>query len=1450
MKRITFLWALLLIGSGALFAKDAKTNGTTIGRVDRSNWEAIACSSVEVGDGGGMTTLYDGRHNGYWHTTHAVEPAPYWVMIDLGEGGAREFTAFQIYKRYWNNGGYQRNVQIYASDEPIELLENESLPADNGWILIGEGFHHDGGTNKMLTVETPGSADYQGRYLLFYFVDSYDNYIVVSEIYGIGEIADDSYAGTPYPDAPHAVPGVIEAEDFDRGGEGVSFHWDGADTRDDARPGYSNYRFDEEDARPVYIVDNSYDDGYHLGRNDVYGEWLNYTIEVAEEDIYDLSFRAGASDVVPNTNNERRFFQLLLDDLPLLADYDIIPTPKPENWDNGFYPVINSNWAMVNNVVERVRLPAGKHVLKVYSMFDFDKFTISKSYLGLPYYEENTLPAIFGEDPFILQAEDFDNGAEDMAYHVATPTTNTYRPNTTANIAEGPEDYHLVTGNGDWYIYTVNVPAGKSYKYVFTFYGQRAAASNYLVMEVNGEIDEELTAHIDFPISYDEPSEIYMPVELKEGKNVLKIKTNGGNLDKIEISKGLFDYQGGPFLGTPFIVSADQTLIISARDFDKGGAEISFHDTGAPNALSQTYRGEDAASQMEYRNGKNPDGSDNITISNSAAGEWFAYSIDVEETGEYDVLLTLATNNDSRVNHIEIDDVAYPEIGVRTTDWGTFQDFVAGNNIKITEGRHTLFVYYFGNFDKIKILKHKDASPYGNTPQIIPGIVEAWKFDEGSLGYSVATGDLGGAGNAIRKDVAVPIGGSEGGYYVDVVQPNTPQFLNYTVDIKEDGYYKITFKLRSNLSTIQVVGDNKEIIAEKFTLAPASNAWRPSVDSDKSRCWYASFVADPEAQGEWQEVVFPVMRLYKGTDTLKLSVGSGNISDIQYESLNFELLTDIIDRSNWSVLAYSGVNVNDIKQGAASGFNTDPYFAVMCTIDGDFSSFWHDDSGTFPHYIIYDLGVPTEITQLVSFRRQSYPDYVTVEWSGSNDMEDHENWPLLGVGSYSNEFQQNGELGLAVDLPQPAKVRYLKLAVPDRGYRGPYTNVLEVFARGTAFDVAPFNGPHIVPGIVQAEDFNTGGEGNAYHTSAPGTNTYRPDEAVNIAAGPEGGLHLVGATGDWYSYKIEVPDLDASIEGPDKFKDYYFEFAFYGEKAGADFLTVQINGLVIEGVTDNIAFPSAYDQPTVITPVKLRKGSNSITIKFNGGNLDKFEVRSAGYQGTPFFGTAVVVPGKVEVEDFDLGGEGIAFHDTGAVFNDLWQGYRPEPDGGPYFEDFGIGSISIGSFGIGEWVAYTVEFSANGVYDFTLRAANDNNDRDAYISIDNGPFHAVNIRTTAWGDFKDFVIEGIEVSAGIHQIYLATSAANNFDYILISKNGTGINQLPAMLGKVYTEGNILKVKDFPTTASLVVYNLLGQKIANYKTVNNGVDVNLPSKGIYIVKIQNEGITATYKVIAK
>ncbi len=91
-------------------------------------------------------------------------------------------------------------------------------------------------------------------------------------------------AQTPYAGSPIPIPGRIEAEDYDSGGEGIAYH----DV--DASNNGGKYRSDGVD------IENTSDagGGYNVGwiRND---EWLEYTVDVAEDGDYDFDVRVASS---------------------------------------------------------------------------------------------------------------------------------------------------------------------------------------------------------------------------------------------------------------------------------------------------------------------------------------------------------------------------------------------------------------------------------------------------------------------------------------------------------------------------------------------------------------------------------------------------------------------------------------------------------------------------------------------------------------------------------------------------------------------------------------------------------------------------------------------------------------------------------------------------------------------------------------------------------------------------------------------------------------------------------------------------------------------------------------------------------------------------------------------------------------------------------------------------
>src|SRR5215813_14176674 len=89
---------------------------------------------------------------------------------------------------------------------------------------------------------------------------------------------------------------------------------------------------------------------------------------------------------------------------------------------------------------------------------------------------------------------------------------------------------------------------------------------------------------------------------------------------------------------------------------------------------------------------------------------------------------------------------------------------------------------------------------------------------------------------------------------------------------------------------------------------------------------------------------------------------------------------------------------------------------------------------------------------------------------------------------------------------------------------------------------------------------------------------------------------------------------------------------------------------------------------------------------------------------TPFT-TPIPLPGTFEAENFDSGGEGVAYHDN--VAGNAGGQYRPAEDVDIIASrdpDI-IGGFVVNNFETGEWMAYTVDIAAAGQYELALRTA-------------------------------------------------------------------------------------------------------------------------------------------------
>jgi O-glycosyl hydrolase len=429
---------------------------------------------------------------------------------------------------------------------------------------------------------------------------------------------------TPFYGTPFSVPTTIQAEDFDKGGEGVAYH-----DREAVNLG-RYYRLSEGvDVQPCGDVGGGYNVGWiHAG------EWLNYTINVPTAGNYDLSARVAAAGA-PGGN-----FHFELDGQNVTGSLAI---PDTGTWQT--YTTVSKTG---------VSLPAGRHVLRL--VFDTNGrfgFTGNVNSFSLTPSQAQTVPTPFSGTPIALpgqiELENFDNGGEGIAYHDTTPANEggAYRSTgvdlEVTTDAGGGYDVGWVHA-GEWLGYSTTVAS--SGKYDMAIRVAHAAGGGTFHVEVDGQ---NVTGTMTVPNT----GGWQTFTTLTKGGIPL---TAGAHFVKLVIdTDGTFGFTGNfnwmrftptpstPFGGTPWPVAGT----IQAENFDNGGEGIAYHDTDAANQAGQ-YRPSEG---VDIENTGDTGGGYDVGWVH--AGEWLNYTISVTAAGNYNLDARVAAGGGGGTFHVE-----------------------------------------------------------------------------------------------------------------------------------------------------------------------------------------------------------------------------------------------------------------------------------------------------------------------------------------------------------------------------------------------------------------------------------------------------------------------------------------------------------------------------------------------------------------------------------------------------------------------------------------------------------------------------------------------------------------------------------------------------------------------------------------------------------------------------
>ena len=487
---------------------------------------------------------------------------------------------------------------------------------------------------------------------------------------------------------------------------------------------------------------------------------------------------------------------------------------------------------------------------------------------------------------------------------------------------------------------------------------------------------------------------------------------------------------------------------------------------------------------------------------------------------------------------------------------------------------------------------------------------------------------------------------------------------------------------------------------------------------------------------------------------------------------------------------------------------------------------------------------------------------------------------------------------------------------------------------------SPYGGAvHKIPGTIQLEEFDLGGNGFAYLDNTPGSETgvnFRADEDVDIEVCTDagGGYNIGYATaGEWLEYTVQVGaagkydlDLRVAASGTGRTlsitmdgKNIASNVSIPNTNGWQSWQTITVRNVelvagtqvmrVTVGETDyvnmnyvefkavDVSLPpvvsltgpsnnASYggDETVRLTATASDPDGSVSQVDFYAGDLLIGSVSSAPYSvdwsrmnpgvysliavatdnkgvsttsspvsvtiramQAPFNGVARLVPGRIEAEEYDLGGEGLGYHEANTNGN---EGKSPFRNDEVDIEETGDdhGDYNVGYILSGEWLQYSVEVLASGVYDLNLRMAAEGSGKTLHIEMDGvdvtGPIQVPN--TGGWQVWETVTVRDVNLMAGEHVMRIVFgSDYMNLNYVEFTDVVTGTRGSEYSGIKVYPnpfneQGLTVRGKEDFTYRIMDISGMVietGMGGVNEQVVGVGL-----KSGMYFLTIENrEGI---------
>ncbi|HWZ94334.1 MAG TPA: carbohydrate-binding protein [Opitutaceae bacterium] len=175
----------------------------------------------------------------------------------------------------------------------------------------------------------------------------------------------------------------------------------------------------------------------------------------------------------------------------------------------------------------------------------------------------------------------------------------------------------------------------------------------------------------------------------------------------------------------------------------------------------------------------------------------------------------------------------------------------------------------------------------------------------------------------------------------------------------------------------------------------------------------------------------------------------------------------------------------------------------------------------------------------------------------------------------------------------------------------------------------------------------------------------------------------------------------------------------------------------------------------------------------------------------PYGGTAATIPGTVQAENYDTGGQGVAYNVTS--INGTDNGYRSDGVDLEVCSDTG-GGVNVGWESPGQWFKYTVNVATAGTYTVSFRIAAPGAVTDAFhLSNSSGTNLSGNVNLPATGGYQTWATVTANVTLPAGQQTLTLNEDNgggvwNINSMSFATSGGGMTEQCSNLAESNTAG--------------------------------------------------------------